>query len=92
MAWYDEYIDRIEGIAGGYPKLKGRRISIRNVVERLRVVGTFEELCRSYPHLTPEQLKAALAYYEDHRELIEEDIERNRKAWEEVVAGKWRRD
>jgi uncharacterized protein (DUF433 family) len=90
MAWYDEYIERREGFSGGYPCLKRFRMSVRIIVEWSRQTPDFAALCEALPACTPEEIRAALAYYEDHKELIEEDIERNQKAWEEVVAGKWR--
>ncbi len=34
-----------------------------------------EELCRQHPYLTPAEAHAALAYYFDHREQIDEEIE-----------------
>jgi uncharacterized protein (DUF433 family) len=90
MQPYDQYIERRPGHSGGYPVLKRLNISVRNIVECYRVNGSFEGLCEALPQCTPEELRAALDYYEDHKDLIEEDIERNRQAWEKVVSGQWR--
>jgi hypothetical protein len=38
----------------------------------------------------PEELRAALDYYRDHQGLVDEDIDRNRQAWDKVVTGPWR--
>ncbi|MBV9124478.1 MAG: DUF433 domain-containing protein [Planctomycetes bacterium] len=70
--------------------MKRFRMPVRIIVEMSRQVANFEELCQAMSHCTPEELRAALDYYQDHKDLIEEDIERNRIAWEKVVAGKWR--
>ena len=90
MAHYDDYIERREGQSGGYPVLKRLNISVRVIVEMSRQVADFQGLCEALPQCSPEELRAALDYYHDHADLIEEDIARNRHAWEQVVAGTWR--
>ena len=87
MAHYDNYIERREGHSGGYPVLKRLNISVRVIVERSRQVADFQELCAALPQCTPEELRAALDYYRDHTDLIEEDIARNRQVWDHVVTG-----
>ncbi len=88
MASFDDHIERREGHGGGYPVLKRLNISVRIIIEMSRQVSDFEALCAAMPQCTREELGAALEYYQEHRELIEEDIERNREAWEHV-AGQW---
>jgi len=90
MTSYDDYIERREGHSGGYPVLKRLNISVRVIVEMSRQVPDFQGLCEALPQCTPEELRAALDYYRDHRDLIEEDIARNHQAWEQMVTGTWR--
>jgi uncharacterized protein (DUF433 family) len=90
MPNYDDFLERREGHSGGYPMLKRIRVSVRVIVEMSRQVPDFQGLCEALPQCTPEELRAALAYYRDHPDVIEEDIERNRQAWDKVVEGKWR--
>ncbi len=85
MSSHEEFIERREGHSGGYPILKRIRVSVRVIVEMSRQVASFDELCKALPQCTPEELRAALDYFQDHTALIEEDIERNRRAWEKVV-------
>ena len=87
MASYDQYIERREGYSGGYPILKRVRVSVRIIVEMSCEVANFQQLCAALPQCTPEELRAALDYYGDHKELIEEDIERNREAAQRSGAG-----
>lgn len=87
MASYDECIERREGHSGGYPVLKRLNLSVRVIVEMSRQIADFQQLCEALPQCTPEELGAALEYYCDHPDLIEEDIERNHQAWGKVVAG-----
>lgn len=87
MASYDKYIERRDGYSGGYPILKRLHVSVRIIVEMSRQVANFEQLCQELPQCTPEEIRAALEYYEDNRELIEQDIERNQEAWQRAVTG-----
>ena len=40
-----------------------------------------EEMCRQYPDLTPGEIYSAMAYYHDHREEIEAEIQAE---WEQA--------
>ena len=44
-----------------------------------------EDICRQYPHLTLGEVHAALAYYFDHKDEMDEEI---RKEWEAVDKAK----
>jgi uncharacterized protein (DUF433 family) len=50
----------------------------------LQVAG-FQSLCRALPQCTPQELEAALDYYHEHPAVIEQDIKRDRRAWQKVV-------
>ncbi|HEX6817845.1 MAG TPA: DUF433 domain-containing protein [Ktedonobacterales bacterium] len=52
-------------ILGGKPVIAGTRISVQLILEKLRDGWTLEELLEDYPHLTREQIVAALAYAAD---------------------------
>lgn len=49
------------GIAGGKPIIKGTRITVEMLANEHTAGRTVEQLHYSYPHLTPEQIEAALA-------------------------------
>ena len=44
------------------------------------------ELHFQHPHLTMRQICSALAYYSDHQEEVDRDIERRLKAVEKIAA------
>jgi len=44
-----------------------------------------EEICRQHPHLRPAEVHAALAYYYDHEDEIDEEI---RGEWQEADQAK----
>ena len=46
----------------GKPVIKGTRITVEHILERLGAGWTEPQLLESYPHLKPEQLRAALLY------------------------------
>jgi uncharacterized protein (DUF433 family) len=52
-------------ILGGKPVIAGTRISVQLILEKLRDGWTFEDLLDDYPHLTRDQVVAALAYAAD---------------------------
>ena len=61
MAWDNEAIECHEGICGGYPILQGTRTPILAIIEASRVL-TGEQILHSMPHLTRQQVEAAMAY------------------------------
>jgi uncharacterized protein (DUF433 family) len=73
-----EYIARREEVLGGEPIIQGTRTPVRAIVEEWRRGTPPEEIPEGMPHLTLAQVFAALAYYSDHRDEINAQIERNR--------------
>lgn len=84
MAWYDAYIVTIPGVQGGSPVVRGSRTPVRTVATFYHVTydRDLDEVRTALPHLTSEQIQAALAYYEDHRAEVDADIARHRQARE----------
>ncbi len=79
-------VERLTGVCGGYPVIAGTRTAVRHLIEHLRVNGGgVPELQAAFPHLSREQVEAALVYYARSPALVEEDIERNRTAWERLT-------
>jgi uncharacterized protein (DUF433 family) len=46
----------------GKPVIKGTRITVEQILEQLSVVDSIDEILQSHPHLTKEQVHAALAF------------------------------
>jgi len=70
----DRYIVITPGVAGGKPRIAGRRIKVQNIViwhERMGLSA--DEIAENYD-LSLAEIYAALAYYYDHREKIDADI------------------
>lgn len=61
MKWQD-YIEQRPEVMQGKPVLKGTRITVEHVLERLADGGTVDDLLAAHPRLNQELVRAALAY------------------------------
>jgi uncharacterized protein (DUF433 family) len=52
-------------ILGGKATIKGTRISVALILEKMAWGATIENLITSYPHLQREDIQAAIAYAHD---------------------------
>ena len=61
--------------AGGTARVAGSRIKVIHLVmEKLANRWSAEELAAAFPHLSPAQVHAALAYYYDHQAELDAQI------------------
>jgi len=74
------HIVRVEGVCGGRPIIAGTRISVRTIVERVRLGDSPEQIVENYPPLTLAQVYDALSYYHEHESEIEAEIAANEEA------------
>lgn len=71
----DRHITRNPGISGGEPIIVGTRITVRQMVERMRGGDSVEDIIEALPHIGAGQIHAALSYYYDHASEIDRLIE-----------------
>ena len=64
MNWRD-HINRTPGIIGGKPKIRGTRIGVGLILERLGDGWSVEQLIEAFPAVTAEQIHACQAYAAD---------------------------
>jgi uncharacterized protein (DUF433 family) len=64
MNWKD-YIVADSAVLGGKPTIKGTRISVEFIIQRLAQGWTEGELLENYPRLTPTHLQAVFAYIQE---------------------------
>ena len=70
----DQHIEITPGVAGRKPRIAGHRITVQNIaVWHERLGKSVDEIAAEYD-LTLADVHAALAYYFDHREEIEQSI------------------
>ncbi len=71
----DRHIEMTPNIAGGKPRIVGRRITVQNIVVWHEHMGqSLDEICADHD-LSLADVHTALAYYFDHQEEIERSIE-----------------
>jgi uncharacterized protein (DUF433 family) len=61
MRWQD-YVERNPKVMVGKPVIKGTRITVELILERLGDGWSEAELLASFPHLKPDHIRAAQAY------------------------------
>jgi uncharacterized protein (DUF433 family) len=66
-----------KGVCGGNPVIKGTRISIANIAGFYLMGFGPEEIQRELPHLTLAQVYDAIAYFLDHREDINLQLQKD---------------
>jgi len=61
----------------GVPIVEGTSMKVAELITSVKAYGwSPEELLSNYPHLTMSKIYSALAYYWDHKEEIDADIDR----------------
>jgi len=94
-----EHIEIRPGVCGGKPCIAGRRIPVHHIVTWHEEMGISVEEIAGDLGLTPGQVYAALSYYHDHREEIDEIIRREDELdaqpiseKQQYLMAKWRRE
>lgn len=71
----DLYIERTPEVLGGRPRIAGRRVGVEHIVIWHEWLGlTADEIAEEYD-LTLAEIYTALAYYFDHRNEIDLDLQ-----------------
>lgn len=74
-----EHIVSTPGTCGGKPRIAGSRIQVKHVaIMHERQGKSADDIVSDFPHLTLADVYAALAYYHDHREALDAEIEADR--------------
>ncbi len=58
----NHYIESDPGVMMGKPVIRGTRITVESILERLAAGETMEHVLDAQPRLTPEAIQAALAF------------------------------
>ena len=77
------HIECTPGVCGGKPRIAGHRIRVQDIFVLHELQGmTPDAILQVFPTITLADVHAALAYYWDHREAIEQQMRED----EEFVA------
>ena len=69
------YVVSNRDIAGGSPIIEGTRVTVNCIARYYQMGMSADEILNSLRHLTPSQVYSALAYYFDHQDEINSDLE-----------------
>jgi uncharacterized protein (DUF433 family) len=70
----DQHLETTPGVAGGKPRIAGRRIKVQDIaIWHERLGRSVDEIASEYD-LSLADVHAALTYYFDHRSEIDRDI------------------
>ncbi len=61
-------------IADGKPLIVGTRITVRCIAGYYQMGMSADEILTTLPHLKPSQVHSALAYYFDHQDEVDLDL------------------
>lgn len=67
------------GVQGGRPCLEGTRMPVHGIAARHLQGMSAEDILQQFPHLDLGRIHAALAYYHANKELIEAELEEDRR-------------
>ena len=81
------HIEVTPGVCGGSPRIAGTRVRVQDVVVwHERMNWSADEICTRHPQVTLADVYAALAYYHDHKSLIDQQMEAGRQKAEALQA------
>jgi uncharacterized protein (DUF433 family) len=81
------HIEQTPGVCGGKPRIAGSRIRVQDIAVLHEYLGkSADEIVVEYPHITLADVHAALTYYYDNLERIEQDIQDGEAFAEEMRA------
>lgn len=67
-------IQQTPGVCGGNARIRNTRIPVWTIISFLKLGASEDEIRRNYPILSPEDIKAASSYYEQHQDEIDQVI------------------
>jgi len=74
-----KHIETTPGVCGGRPRIAGTRIRVQDIYICHELHGmSSDDIIEAYPHITLADVHAALAYYYDHSDAIQQAIEADR--------------
>jgi uncharacterized protein (DUF433 family) len=78
------HIEVTPGTCGGKPRIAGHRIRVQDIVLWTEEGRSADEIVAEFSQLSLADVYAALAYYHDHREQIDQDIREDAEFFERM--------
>src|SRR4051794_5034350 len=85
-----DYIARVPSVQGGEPTIRGTRTPIRTIAVLFHCTypGDLEAVQRALPHLTLDEIDAALAWYEANRDEVDAIIAEHERLFIELSSAR----
>jgi uncharacterized protein (DUF433 family) len=80
----NSHIEITPGTCAGKPRIAGHRIRVQDIVLWTEDGESADEIVADFPQLSLADVYAALAYYHDHREKIDNDIREDERFFQRV--------
>jgi uncharacterized protein (DUF433 family) len=74
-----KHIEQTKGICGGKPRIAGTRIRVQDIVLLTEQGNSPDEIVSGYPHLSLSAVHAALSFYHDNQDLIDQQIRESKE-------------
>ena len=79
------HIIQDKGVCGGRPRIVGTRIKVQHIIlEYERLGWTPDQICDAHPGLTLADVHAAISYYYDHKDEIDNAIQEDEEFLEYI--------
>jgi len=73
----NEYIEKQEGVCGGKEVVRGHRVPVWEIAEVYNMGADWGELATRFETLSVLELRKAIEYYENNKEIVNRQIEDN---------------
>ncbi|GEM_PF-908698 len=75
-----------KGVRGGRPCMEGTRFPVSSIAIMFNHGMGASDILSDYPHLDPQRVYAALAYYFANKAAVDADIDESEKEYDELAA------
>src|ERR1700679_445210 len=79
-----QHIVSTPGVCGGKPCIAGTRVRVWDIAVRAQAGESPDDVLTHFPHLTLSDVHAALAYYYDNREAIDQQAAEDERFAEQL--------
>jgi uncharacterized protein (DUF433 family) len=74
------YIVQDDGICGGHPRIAGTRLKVQHIALEYEYLGwTPDQICDAHPEIGLAEVHAAISYYYEHKNEIDQVIREDRE-------------
>jgi uncharacterized protein (DUF433 family) len=83
---HHSHIEITLGTCGGKPRIAGHRIRVQDIALWTDEGRSADEIVADFPQLSLSDVYAALTYYHDHRERIDQDIRDDEEFFDQMTS------